>query len=173
MSRLRWARVGHVRKAHGLRGRLALRVYTTDSAQPVEAGTPVLIGDGEYVLSRCRATAPDALLVDIEGVRNRTDAEALVGQPVSLPLSVLMESGFGLPLPELVGMRLLAPGLEEGEGSTVTGFVPVRGNPLITVGSGSSQIDVPLGLLADGGVDWKAGTLTVLLPEGLREALGR
>lgn len=172
MVRPRWARAGHVRRAHGLRGRLALRVYTTAPVQPLEPGTPVLVDGRPHVMTRCRATAPDGLLADLEGVRSREAAEAMAGRPVSFPLHAVLEAGCGLPLPELVGMRLEGPGVSPCDELTVTGFVPVPGNPLVTVGSGPAQMDVPLGLLRDDGVDWDAGTLSVELPEGLREALG-
>ena len=172
MTRVDWARLGYVRRAHGLRGRLALRVYLSAPPLPLEAGTKLLLGRMEHVLTRCRVTGPQDLLVDVEGIHTRQLAEELVGSPVSASLEALLSAGQGVPLPALVGMSL--PELDAGDGAPkVTGYQPVAGNPMITVGSGALAVDIPLALMAAEGIDWKRGVIHVELPEGYMETLRR
>lgn len=170
MTRSEWARAGHVRRAHGLRGRLALRVYLSEPPLPLEPETPVLLGDDTFTVTRCRITGPQDMLVDLREVTGRERAEGLAGSPLSLRLRDLAEAGQGIPLPALLGMRV--PGAAEGDSTpSVTGFHPVGGNPLITVGRGPEALDIPLSLVDPADIDWAEGTIGVELPAGFREAL--
>lgn len=170
MTRKEWARAGHVRRAHGLRGRLALRVYLSEPPLPLEPETPVLLGDEAFTVTRCRITGPQDMLVDLREVTGRERAEGLAGSPLSLRLLDLAEAGQGIPLPALLGMSV--PGAAVGDSPpSVTGFHPVRGNPLITVGRGREALDIPLSLVDPADIDWAEGTIGVELPAGFREAL--
>lgn len=170
MTRPEWVRAGHVRRAHGLRGRLALRVYLSAPPLPLRTDTGILLGGEEYTVARCRITGPRDMLVDLREVCSRERAGELAGSPVSLRLDDLARDGQGLPLPALVGMRVRGVGKGD-DAPVVTDFHPVRGNPLITVGRGREALDVPLALVGPADIDWERGTLAVTLPPGYRKAL--
>jgi ribosomal protein L35AE/L33A len=165
-----WARAGHVRRAHGLRGRLAVRVYLSRPPESLAPGTEILIGDAVFTVDRCRVTGPEDLLVDLEEVSDREGAEALAGRTVSLCFTDLADGA--VPLPALLGMAALGVA-DDSRPPRVTAFHPVRGNPLVTVGEGSGAVDLPLALLAENGIDWREGTIRFVLPQGLEEALDR
>jgi len=170
LTRSEWARAGHVRRAHGLRGRLALRVYLSEPPLPLEPESPVMLGEETFTVTRCRITGPADMLVDLREVTDRERAEELAGSPLSLLLGDLAAAGQGIPLPALLGMKVAGAG-EGGEPPEVAGFHPVRGNPLITVGRGREALDIPLSLVDPADIDWAERTIGVELPPGFREAL--
>ncbi len=170
MKRPEWARAGRVRRAHGLRGRLALKVYLSVPPLPLRPDTGILLGGEAFTVVRCRVTGPEDLLVDLQEVGCRDRAEELAGRPVSLRMRDLEEAGQGIPLPALVGMEVPAAS-SGGRVPVVTGFHPVRGNPLMTVGRGREALDIPLAMVDGRGIDWEGRTIGVDLPPGFREAL--
>jgi 16S rRNA processing protein RimM len=86
--------VGHVTKAHGIRGEVAVEVRSDNPDRFVD-GASLFTHDG---LSRTieRAHAHGArMLVKFEGVEDRSAAEALRGQELVVPESWLPELGEG------------------------------------------------------------------------------
>lgn len=81
----RWVAVAELARPHGVRGELRLRVYSGDPSllerrPPIQLRMP----DGALREARIRAArnADKALLVELEGVGDRTAAEALRGAEV-------------------------------------------------------------------------------------------
>jgi len=162
--------VGYVRRAHGLRGRLTLRVYLSEPPLPLKPETAVLLGEQAFTVTRCRITGPQDMLVDLREVTDRDRAEELAGIPLSLRLHDLAETGQGIPLPALLGMQV--PGAAKHvDPPEVTDFHPVKGNPLITLGRGRNGLDIPLSLVDPADIDWEEGTIGLELPPGFVEAL--
>ena len=154
-----------------MRGRLALTVYLSEPPLPLEPETAILLGQETFTVTRCRITGPENMLVDLREVADRERARELAGSPLSLRLRDLAEAGQGVPLPALLGMKVLGEATESDSPPEVTGFHPVKGNPLITVGRGREALDIPLSLVDPADVDWEEGTIGVELPAGFREAM--
>ena len=74
---LRVARIG---RAQGLKGEVTVRLYTDDPEWRFEPGSPLYSADGttEYVVESSR-TMKDRWIIKLEGVKDRTAAEALNG----------------------------------------------------------------------------------------------
>jgi len=80
--------LGEFGRAHGLKGEVRLKSLTGEPAAIATYG-PLIAGTGRTVtLKRVRAAAggaPDLLIAEVEGVSDRTAAEALNGVSLSLP----------------------------------------------------------------------------------------
>ena len=69
--------VGRIGRAHGLRGEVAVR-FTSNRPERAEAGAVLHVGDRQLVVAASRPHQ-DRVLVQFEGVDDRTAAEALQG----------------------------------------------------------------------------------------------
>lgn len=82
--------------AHGVRGEIRLKSFTEDPLGVCAYG-PLAAGDGRsFVIVSARpaaGTSPDMLVVDVEGVTTRDQAEALTGLELSVPREKLPEAG--------------------------------------------------------------------------------
>jgi len=79
--------------AHGVKGELRLKLFS-DSAESLARHAAVFIGGREYVLRQARAAAKGAI-ASLEGVNDRSAAEALRGKLVEVDRSALpaLEAG--------------------------------------------------------------------------------
>ncbi len=80
-----WFQVGYVARAHGLRGELGVKPFDPESQVLLEVDRLQLqLKSGELRLLAIRGARPASkeVLVQVEGVTDRTGAEALVGAAV-------------------------------------------------------------------------------------------
>ena len=70
--------VGYVRKSHGVRGEVSIRL-TTNRTERVNPGTVLHVGDTPYTISSSRPNNDD-FLVKFEGVLDRNAADQLRGE---------------------------------------------------------------------------------------------
>lgn len=90
-----WIELGVVARPHGIAGELRVHVFNPDSTMLEELAEVFLIGeDGEEpalveIVSARRG--PKALLMRLEGVGSREDAEALRGYTLCVPREALPE----------------------------------------------------------------------------------
>lgn len=113
----RWE-VGWVLGPRGLRGELKLRLFRA-SATYLAAGR-LYVGDVERVVRRVAWADPVTPVVVLEGVTDRTAAEALVGQPLAVARS-WFPPGEG-PVESLLGARAIDDATGASLGLTVTGI---------------------------------------------------
>jgi 16S rRNA processing protein RimM len=99
--------VGRITKAHGLRGEVAVQVFS-DNPDRFAEGAAVYLEDGrELTVTAARWTGA-RLLVAFDGVSDRTAAEALRGRSVVVPRSMLPELPEGEYWPhELIGCEVV------------------------------------------------------------------
>lgn len=90
-----WIELGVIAKPHGVRGELRIHVFNPESTMLEELGEIFLIGEeGEepaLVEIRSARQGPNTLLMQLEGVGSREDAEALRGYKLCVPREALPE----------------------------------------------------------------------------------
>jgi 16S rRNA processing protein RimM len=99
--------VGRITKAHGLRGEVAVQVFSDNPDRFAEGATVFLEGGQALTVTAARWTGA-RLLVAFEGVPDRTAAEALRGRSLVVPRSMLPELPDGEYWPhELIGCEVV------------------------------------------------------------------
>lgn len=99
--------VGRITKAHGLRGEVAVQVFS-DNPDRFAEGASVFLEDGRALVVTAARRAGARLLVTFEGVADRTAAEALRGRSLVVPRSMLPKLPDGEYWPhELIGCEVV------------------------------------------------------------------
>lgn len=159
--------VGYVARAHGLKGELGIRTFDPNSTSLFEAKQLLLRGkDGQVKSHRILGIrqTPKELLVRVEGVSDRTRAEAVVGSAVLVEreqLPALEEDEHYQA--DLIGLRAHSPdGVELGVVEEIwnTGEVPT-----LVIRKDGEELAVPLVEAFVTRLDPASGTLTVEPPE--------
>ncbi len=161
--------VGRIATVHGIRGELAVEP-STDNPARFAAGSELLLESpgGEISTRRVLAARPHKgrLLVQLEGVPDRTAAERLRGGRLCIREADLP------PLPagqlwrhELPGMRVATSAGEEL--GTVRELIETGGGLVLAVRGERGEVLVPFVEAFVDGVDAAGRRITVTLPEGL------
>ena len=87
-----WVCVAVVATAHGLRGMLKLRCFT-ERSEDVAAYGPVFDRSARRLELEVIGPAPGGVLARVQGIEDRTAAEALRGAELFVPRSALPEPG--------------------------------------------------------------------------------
>jgi 16S rRNA processing protein RimM len=99
--------VGRITKAHGLRGEVAVQVFS-DNPDRFAEGAQVYLEDGRTLTVTAARWAGARMLVSFEGVSDRTAAEVLRGRSLVVPHSMLPELADGEYWPhQLIGCEVL------------------------------------------------------------------
>ncbi len=149
--------VGHVRKAHGLKGEVVVRL-TTNRDERVAKGARLVVGDEELIVMSSRPKDTD-FLVFFDGVTTRERAEELRGSELrSEPLDDPDE----LWVHELIGATVIdQDGVDRGE------VAFVQSNPASDLLVLDSEILVPIVFVVQ--IDAADGVVHVDVPDGLFE----
>ena len=147
--------VGHVRKAHGLKGEVVVHL-STNRHERVAKGVRLVVGDTEMVISSSRPKDGD-FLVFFEGVSTREQADELRGSELRAePLDDPDE----LWVHELIGTRVIdQDAVDRGE------VTAVQSNPASDLLVLDDELLIPTIFVVD--VDVEAGVVTVDVPDGL------
>ncbi|MDA8261281.1 MAG: ribosome maturation factor RimM [Actinomycetota bacterium] len=149
--------VGRVQRAHGIRGELLMN-FTTNRSERWEEGAHLMIA-GEWRIVSSSRPHQAKILVQLEGLHDRTAAERLVGQIV---YAAGIEDPEALWVDELIGSMVVGQdGIERG---VVTEVLENPASDLLVLEGGAL---VPLAFVT--GVDAGARTIHVKVPEGLFE----
>ncbi|HLT29345.1 MAG TPA: ribosome maturation factor RimM [Myxococcaceae bacterium] len=159
--------VGYVARAHGLKGELGIRTFDPSSTSLLEAKQLVLRSrEGEvrsYRILGVRQT-PKELLVRLDGMPDRTRAEAAVGSTVLVDrdeLPALEEDEHYQA--DLIGLRARSP---QGEELGVVEEIWNTGDvPTLVIRKDGEELAVPLVEAFVTELDPAAGTLIVDPPE--------
>lgn len=171
--------VGKVRDAHGLSGEVFLIFFSGDSSWFQKMKTLTLKGQApskegkhelqtvEYKIKSFRHHK-NGILVKFEGVLDRTAAEKLIGYTIELPKETLTsQKGENIFLNEIEGFEVVHVGVKIGK---IVSFSSNGAQDLLQIETLTSGIkDVPLVPDFVEGIDWKARTIRLKLPEGLLE----
>ena len=166
--------VGHIIGVHGLRGELKVELYT-DFPERFEPGATLFLGTGleEVTIGQVRPHKGH-LLLRLDGITDRTAAEALRGQWLFVDeadAAELEEGEFWIH--DIIGLRV-----ETEDGSVlgeVTDVLPTGANDVYIVRPApgvTREQEILLPAIADVilAVDVAAGTILVRLPDGLIDA---
>lgn len=112
--------VGYVARAHGVRGELRVHLHAPGSTVLLDAERVFIGGQA------CRVVAArpsgGAILLSVEGVLDRTAAEAMAGQPVELPRDEIPVAEGEILVVDLLGAEVVdTAGIALGR---VADFVP-------------------------------------------------
>lgn len=146
--------VGHIRRAHGLRGEVFVQL-TSDSDRRVAPGAELVAGDETLVVESSRRASNGRRVVKFAGIGDRTSAESyanrvLRGRPLVDPDALWVH--------ELIGRRVVElDGTDRGE------CVAVLANPAADLLELESGALVPSNFVVSN-VD---GVITVDAPDGL------
>lgn len=122
--------VGKIVAAHGIKGSLQIKP-STDFIERFAPRSTVFIGDKPYLIKGNRIHK-DAVLLDVEGVVTRNDAEALIGLEVfadDLPLSLPSDE---FMVRDLIGMEV--HDRIKGALGTVSDVLMLPGQDVLAVG---------------------------------------
>jgi 16S rRNA processing protein RimM len=167
-----WVSLAVLRRARGIRGEL----FAESMGSPLERftpGLPVTIFDPGATQERPaeieRSWAHNGRLVlKLRGVDTRSDAEALQGWEVRIPLEERPPAPAGeYYLSDLIGFEVFTR--DDRNVGTVTGWLDSGGPALLEVMKDDAEILVPLVPEICVEVDTGGRRITVQLPEGLEE----
>jgi 16S rRNA processing protein RimM len=169
--------VGRLRRAHGIRGELAVEPLTDTPAAVFAAGRVVSVGTAEgdpdptgrvLTVQRVREQGNGSLLVVFEGIADRGDAELLRGRFLLAPANELEPPAEGeVYIHELPGMRVLLPG---GEAlGVVSDVFELPQGLALEVSRDRESVVLPFQEEFIESVDRAARTIVATPPEGLFE----
>ncbi len=170
-SPVRLIGLGRVVAVHGLRG--ALKIGSGQAAAPPDPGVLAALGEVEIAGSRylIRGVAPQKrhLLLSLEGINTREQAEPLVGQEVQGEASRFPP----LPPGEYYWFQLLGlPVYHAGDGSllgNLAEIIPTPGHDVYVVRQGQREILLPAVEEVILEINLEEGWIKVLPPAGLME----
>ncbi len=136
-----WKNVGKIKDAHSLKGELFVLIFAKDISWAEEL-KECQIGEMTYSVQRWKPYK-EGLLLKVQGVEDRTQAEKIRGQVFSIPQDLLeSEEGDTIYLSEIQDFMIVTPnGVELGR---VTGFSSNRAQDLLLVEKVSGgQAEIP------------------------------
>ena len=161
--------VAELLRPHGTRGELAARLAGVEPEQLRGMALKLRRRDGTTVDTVVRSVRPGPAgsLVALQGVSDRTAAEALRGSRLLARREDLPPTGEGeWWIADLVGLRVVA---EDGaELGVLEEVLKLPANDVLVVRGGAGEILVPL--LEGVVLSVAAGTMTIAVPPGLLDA---
>lgn len=170
MVRPAWLEVGYVARTHGVRGEIRVRLHNSMSTALDELSEVRLTGPGSLparVLKVCSARAIGAhVALVLEGIEDRSGAEALVGAKV-------LVAGSALPALEddefyhfeLIGLEAVN---ERGEPvGRLEEIIPTAADDVYVVRGQAGELMVPARTPYVGSIDLEAGRIRLACLEDL------
>jgi len=149
--------VGRIARAHGLRGEVAVDLWT-DQVQRLEPGSVLRAGPRELRVVTARTAGGDRYVVSFEGVGDRSAAEALHGlelaaEPLEVPGALWVHELVGALVRDAAGAELgRVAAMEANPASDLLvlesgGLIPARFIIGHDPAAGTVDVDIPQGLL--------------------------
>lgn len=157
--------IGRILGVHGIKGELKILPLTDDPGRFYDLDSVTLIQgsiEKEYGIANCRLHKKNVLLF-LEGIINRNDAEALIGSSVGIPKELaveLAEDEFFIE--ELLGLPVYNDGVLLGK---ITDVMQAGGVDVYTITEGKKVYCVPARKLYFKDVDVKAGRIEATIPQ--------
>ncbi|MBC3888888.1 16S rRNA processing protein RimM [Acetobacterium paludosum] len=135
--------IGRILGAHGIKGELKVLPLTDDPGRYYDLETITLLNgkiQQDYVITNCRLHKTNVLLF-VDGVATRNDAEALIGREVGIPRDLavkLQEDEFFIE--ELIGLPVYNEGALLGK---ITDVMQAGGVDVYTITGGPKTYCVP------------------------------
>lgn len=161
-----WQLVGKIKLARGLKGELFALIFSkqVDWADKLKQ---VALGDENTVYSVIRARPhKDGLLLTLEGVSDRTGAEALLGKTLSISSELLVtKKGDTIFLSEILGFEMLT---KQGDFlGPIVGFSSNGPQDLLVIDHKGRRCDIPFVPAFVLDINFEKKQIIVDLPEGL------
>lgn len=162
-----WIAVGRIARAHGVKGEVAV-VPLSEVASRFEPGSVVYLDESDRRPLEVRSVRPhrDRLLVEFEGVPDRTQAEALGGRYVFVPASSAPE----LPEGEFWAHQLVGAEVRTEAGrplGTIREVIHTQANDVWVAEGEQGEVLVPALKDVVASVDVEAGSVVVREVPGL------
>jgi 16S rRNA processing protein RimM len=151
--------LGRITGAHGIRGAVKLRSFTTDPKAIATYGA-LQTADGRTIeIARMKAV-PDGFIADLKNIKDRNQAESLRGQDLSLPRTRLPATADNeVYLVDLIGQEALNNGVSLG---TIIGIENFGAGDLLDIETGAKESLLVPSLF----MQMKDGVVTLELPDG-------
>ena len=151
--------LGRILGAHGIRGAVKLRSFTTDPTSIATYG-PLQTTDGrEIEIARMKAV-PDGFIADLKNIKDRNQAETLKGQDLSLPRERLPAADEAeIYLVDLIGQDAFHNDAKLG---TIIGIENFGAGDLLDIETGAKESLLVPSLF----MQMKDGHIILDLPEG-------
>ena len=151
--------LGRITGAHGIRGAVKLRSFTTDPKAIATYGT-LQTADGREVEIARMKPVPDGFIADLKNIKDRNQAESLKGQDLSVARGRLpATSEDEIYLVDLIGREALHN--DESLG-TIVGIENFGAGDLLDIETGAKESLLVPALF----MHMKSGVITLELPEG-------
>jgi 16S rRNA processing protein RimM len=158
--------LGRITGAHGIRGAVKLKSFTTDPKAIATYGALTTADGREVEILRMKPTN-DGFIADLKNIKDRNQAETLKGQDLSLPRERLPDTEDSeVYLVDLIGQDAMHNGAKIG---TVIGIENFGAGDLLDIDTGAKEsLLVPAIFMQM--VD---GVMTLELPEGFLDLTNR
>lgn len=158
--------IGKIKDAHGLRGDVFIIFFSKDYSW-IDLIDEVYIEDTPYEVIKA-AEHKDGLKVQLKGLTDRNQSEALIGKQIYLPADFFFtpEEDEGLFLAEIEKFKVIDK--TAGEVGIITGFSSNTAQDLLVVTSASGTVfEIPFVEAFIVEIDRENKTIQMDLPEGL------
>lgn len=151
--------LGRITGAHGIRGAVKLKSFTTDPKAIATYGALQTADGREVEIARMKAV-PDGFIADLKNIKDRNQAESLKGQDLSLPRNRLPATADNeVYLVDLIGQDALHNGVKLG---TIIGIENFGAGDLLDIDTGAKESLLVPALF----MQMKSGVVTLDLPDG-------
>ncbi|MBC3898367.1 16S rRNA processing protein RimM [Acetobacterium malicum] len=157
--------IGRILGVHGIKGELKVLPLTDDPGRFYDLDSITLIHDKaetDYKITNCRLHKSNVLLF-LEGITNRNDAETLTGREVGIPKELavsLAEDEFFIE--DLLGLPVYNDGQLLGK---ITDVMQAGGVDVYTITTGKKIYCVPARKLYFTEINVKAGRIDASIPQ--------
>ncbi|GAA2079136.1 ribosome maturation factor RimM [Aeromicrobium halocynthiae] len=160
--------VGRISRAHGIRGEVTIDIRTDEPERRFAPGSSVRVGEQEMQVRSSRRHS-GRLLVQLEGVVDRTAAEALQGRTVSSEVDPDEATGRSDEFydRQLVGLEVVLASAPDAPVGRVTAVQHLPAQDHLVVRVGTQDVMVPFVEALVPSVDLQTGTVTVVDLPGL------
>ena len=161
------AKVGYVRRAHGIKGAVVLRVLDEELGRVVPGAELHTDRDSYPTLTiNSVQTHKDGLLVTLAGISDREEADGLRGASLLVTERRDLDEDEYWP-EELLGLRVVDPaGSQIG---VVTDLISGQAQDRVVISIGADVVEVPFVAALFPSVDVASGKLVLDAPDGLLE----
>jgi 16S rRNA processing protein RimM len=151
--------LGRITGAHGIRGAVKLKSFTTDPKAIATYGALQTADGREIEITRMKAV-PDGFIADLKNIKDRNQAESLKGQDLSLPRTRLPATSENeVYLVDLIGQDALHNDVKLG---TIIGIENFGAGDLLDIDTGAKESVLVPSLF----MHMKDGVVTLDLPDG-------
>ena len=170
-----WTKVGKIKGAHGLKGEVELLVFSKDTswAKKLNEVSLSLIENENPKIYEVRSIRSKTgfLLLTLDTISDRNQAEALIGKLVSISSKLLIsKKGETIFLSEILNFKVINRATNQDlEIGTITSFSSNGIQDLLVVTQGERSSEIPFVEPFIEKIDYESKVIYMILPEGLIE----